>query len=248
MNTTTSKRCPRCQWVRPLEDFGRDKSKRDGLQTRCRACRFETSRNYRAANRERKAECDRNYRAANRERRAEYSRNYSAANPDKIRIKRVRRRARELQAIPSWVTDPERAVAAQVFKTEVEAQAYRVQVLELVAQYHAGMAAIEADRAYLAEAWGVSPSKLHADHRVPLTGKNVRGLHVPHNLMIRCGRENCSKWIKIVDAPCVEGHLDQRSEADITRVFSGEPQSSPTINPSPALVRHFAQQHAALYA
>jgi hypothetical protein len=110
---------------------------------------------------------------------------------------------------------------------------------------------LEADRAYLAETWDIPIRDLHADHVVPLKAKNVCGLHTPINLTIRTAAENIAKNNKIDltrDAPIVEGHLDPPSDADITRAFSGEPTSSPTSNPAPALVRHFAQQHAALYA
>lgn len=36
---THTKRCPRCQEVKPYSEFGRNAARGDGLQSVCRACR-----------------------------------------------------------------------------------------------------------------------------------------------------------------------------------------------------------------
>jgi hypothetical protein len=38
------KRCPRCQTVKPADQFGPDKTKRDGLLSRCRDCEAASAR------------------------------------------------------------------------------------------------------------------------------------------------------------------------------------------------------------
>lgn len=40
----TEKKCPRCGQVKPLEEFGSNKSKPDGHQDYCRVCQTEISR------------------------------------------------------------------------------------------------------------------------------------------------------------------------------------------------------------
>ena len=43
-----SKVCTRCSLVKPLTDYCRDRSKRDGLTSQCRACKTDLARAYRA--------------------------------------------------------------------------------------------------------------------------------------------------------------------------------------------------------
>lgn len=79
--TTETKVCGGCREEKPREAFYKDKSKRDGLTSRCRECGKAKSNAYYAANRERRAD----YYAANRERLLEYHAAYYAANADAIR-------------------------------------------------------------------------------------------------------------------------------------------------------------------
>ncbi len=43
-----SKRCTKCLEWKPISDFHRDRTKRDGLKAQCRACQNESKREYRA--------------------------------------------------------------------------------------------------------------------------------------------------------------------------------------------------------
>lgn len=58
-----SKRCYACREVKPVEWFNRNRSRKDGRDSRCREC----CRAYRKANREKIADRERAYREANRE-------------------------------------------------------------------------------------------------------------------------------------------------------------------------------------
>jgi len=99
------KRCPECDQVKPLENFAKNKSRKDGRHHQCKACLAE----YREANRERRLEYNRQWYGANREQRLEYNRQWREANPEynrqwakdnpeKRRANRARRRARKRQA------------------------------------------------------------------------------------------------------------------------------------------------------
>jgi len=50
----TGKQCTKCGLVKPLEEFHRSVSSRDGRTSRCRSCRSGDARNY--AERRRRAE------------------------------------------------------------------------------------------------------------------------------------------------------------------------------------------------
>lgn len=98
------KRCPGCDQVKPLEDFAKDKHRKDGRKSQCKACEAE----YREANRERILEYNRQYREANREKWLEYFREYARQwrqeNLDKHRAKEALRRARKRQAATEHFT------------------------------------------------------------------------------------------------------------------------------------------------
>jgi ribosomal protein L34E len=78
----------RCPWPRTRQYFAEDKPRpatrkhnRDGLQSHCRACQRETSRNWAADHRERARESTARWHAANRDRNAENFRRWSDEHP-----------------------------------------------------------------------------------------------------------------------------------------------------------------------
>ena len=77
------KRCTNCGETKPREAFNRNKTKRDGLDSGCKACK----RAYRLANRERISGDKRAYAAANAERIVEYRREYYASNAERLKEK-----------------------------------------------------------------------------------------------------------------------------------------------------------------
>lgn len=75
---TTMKTCsnPECGKTKPLSEFSRDKRSKDGLQSRCKACRAAWDAAYHKANRQIIRDWMRLYYENNRERIAEYRKNY----------------------------------------------------------------------------------------------------------------------------------------------------------------------------
>jgi 5-methylcytosine-specific restriction endonuclease McrA len=73
------KHCNNCQETKPIDEFSRNKSSKDGRQYYCKACQ----RAWRDANKEKRAEQNRAYREANRDKIAEKGKAYYQANRDK---------------------------------------------------------------------------------------------------------------------------------------------------------------------
>lgn len=79
------KTCSRCKEAKSKSEFGKDKSQKDGLQHRCKACRKESNNKYYEQNKEAIREKGRKYREANREAIREQRRKYREANREVIR-------------------------------------------------------------------------------------------------------------------------------------------------------------------
>ena len=80
----TNKTCSRCKETKPVSEFNKNRSSKDGLTFWCKGCKSESSRRYRETNRERVLEIERRYREANREKLAEKGRRYYEANKEKV--------------------------------------------------------------------------------------------------------------------------------------------------------------------
>lgn len=125
--TIPEKRCTQCGEYFPptAEYFHRDKSRRDGLNPRCKTCVHEyqtenlsrireNARKYKAAHPERYREYYRVWRAAHPDRHRENGRAYLAAHPERTRIYKQNRRAREC-GLPSTFTAEQARFALDYF-------------------------------------------------------------------------------------------------------------------------------------
>jgi 5-methylcytosine-specific restriction endonuclease McrA len=77
------KHCNKCDTTKPVAEFHKDSSKRDGLRTQCKACKNMVDAKWRAANPERHRENARAWSTANPERKLETNRAWCAANPER---------------------------------------------------------------------------------------------------------------------------------------------------------------------
>jgi hypothetical protein len=82
----STKTCSKCGVEKDVGEFGKNKSRKDGLQERCKSCRKE---HYEANHEEILAKVKRHYQA-NREERLAYANDYHKANRDEILAKRRR--------------------------------------------------------------------------------------------------------------------------------------------------------------
>lgn len=95
----TTKTCTKCGVVKPLDEYGRNKSKRGGRQTECKTCAAERQRRYREENLEREAENTRRYREKHREEIAERHRRWREANREELAEKDRRYREENLEVV-----------------------------------------------------------------------------------------------------------------------------------------------------
>lgn len=188
--------CKKCSTEKPLSDFSKKKSSKDGLDSNCSACCRARAKAYREANPEKaKAaviKCVKERRDVYNRKKREYAKIHSQAavrrarewnikNPEAIRVCRknwkvhnkhkinsytAKRRAKLINATPKWLK--------------------KEQLQEIEGFYES------ARERYLET--GV---RFHVDHIVPLNGKTVCGLHVPWNLQILPEKENLSKSNKV---------------------------------------------------
>ena len=76
------KTCTKCGETKPLEEFHKDRTKKDGLQSYCKECAREKARKWYAANSERHIGNVLKWKKANPERRREYDRKWREANAE----------------------------------------------------------------------------------------------------------------------------------------------------------------------
>ena len=169
------KTCKKCKVSKDPSGFNKDKAKKDGLESSCKACKAEyyqenreelaaKKAKYKKENREAEAARNAEWYQDNREEQAAYHAEWRQENPDKCRAIAAKRRAAKLQRTPAWV-DFE---AIEAIYTE----ARRLEALDGITR--------------------------HVDHHFPLQGALVSGLHIASNLQILTAEENLSKSNKFV--------------------------------------------------
>tara|TARA_Y100000034_G_scaffold93652_1_gene113384 strand:- start:606 stop:1247 length:642 start_codon:yes stop_codon:yes gene_type:complete len=75
------KKCNKCDVVKPLDEFHKDNSKKDGRHGRCKECKNQ----YYQDNRERKLEYSKQYRQDNKEERLEYEKQYRQEHKETLK-------------------------------------------------------------------------------------------------------------------------------------------------------------------
>jgi len=183
------KKCTICKMEKCPSYFCKDKSRSDGLSSKCRDCAKTINvarrqkdptafkkkqavhqKKYRErlageklfVYRKKDRERSSAYRQANREKVLASQKEYYQRNIHKYRAYWAKRRASLREATPSWLTKKHIAEIDLIY-----AQARDCEV--------------------------VSGEPYHVDHIVPLQGKNICGLHVPWNLQVLPADVNLSK-------------------------------------------------------
>lgn len=84
------KKCYKCQELKEIYEFTKNRSNKDGLDCYCKVCRRKASQDYRAANPKKIAEANRDYYQSNRDKDVERKNEWRKANPDKVADQRRR--------------------------------------------------------------------------------------------------------------------------------------------------------------
>lgn len=92
-----SKRCSRCGEVKTLDEFSRDRSARDGLQSACKECRRLIVQKWRQENPDKVRAYSRRYQQENAAARREYSRQRRRRNAEAVRRQKREWREKNLE-------------------------------------------------------------------------------------------------------------------------------------------------------
>lgn len=213
------KMCPGCKILKSREEFGPNRSKKDGLQSECRLCVRLRAARYRADPEKGVKERMAKWRSDNAEVLRERAAQRYAKNGDRVRARVALWRAanperkRELDAL-SYAKNREKRKKRSVerdAKNREKSNARKSQWRKnhpdkcaLLASArrgwlaracplwadHEAIAAIYRMRDRMTEESGVQH---HVDHIIPLKSKFVCGLHVHNNLQVMPAVENISK-------------------------------------------------------
>jgi len=83
--STGLKRCGKCEMVKRVSDFHKNKSKPDGLCTECKKCHCKAVRAYNKNNKEKIGKSHKTYASKHKKHIAEYHKKWTVNNNDKIR-------------------------------------------------------------------------------------------------------------------------------------------------------------------
>lgn len=181
------KHCRGCSIDKPLAQFHRDKSKRDGCVTKCKACVLGRNSAWRMDNQEKAAESSRQYRLKHRDGLNEAQRRRYAAKRSAYREKNRAWRDRSKEHVAAynlWY----RAANREVADAAVRRRAERLRHAQVV---RFGADQLRARMSYFGDrCWMCGAEADTVDHVKPIS---KGGLHVLANLRPACRSCNSSK-------------------------------------------------------
>ena len=181
--------CKKCNLNKPVFDFAKDKAKKDGLKSYCKACGVKNATQWIENNREKYNARIRNDRALNPKKYKQWADNYRKSNPEhykKIKQIWVKNNQEKRKATIKKYTNANKAVLNEKV---MRRNAHKIKAT--ASWFDASIAeAIYSLAKKKSELLGIEHQ---VDHIVPLNSKFVCGLHVQHNLQVISATENKSK-------------------------------------------------------
>jgi len=179
------KLCSTCKIQKHSNEFSKDKTKNDGLQSICCNCRKQ----YRDRNKEAKAIYDKQYHTINKEKNAEYHKKWNIANKEKIAEQKLEYRTRTKGQRAEWSRQYRKSNKEQMAAKSAKRRAYKLNQTPDDANPEKIMELYKEARE-LEKSTGI---KYHVDHIIPLS---KGGLHHEDNLQVITATENLRKGAK----------------------------------------------------
>ena len=172
--------CRVCLIAKPLTEYPNHKLYLDGKETRCKSCLSEYRKKKWEENLEISRSYGRTYKSKNKDLISERNKNYVLNNPEKRKqtMKAYRQRTKPMQA--EYVRRRQAALLQRTPNWLTENDIWMMQEAYDLASLRTKL-------------FGFS---WHVDHKIPLQGKVVSGLHTPYNLQVIPAKENISKLNK----------------------------------------------------
>lgn len=164
------KHCYCCRTDKPRSEFHKNKTKKDGLTGKCRACNSAYYQRNAVHLKAKMAE----WRKANPDRSKVLKQRYVEKHPDRVRESK---RAWEASNLPMKAAKEARRRAAKLCATPSWADHLKIAEFYSAADF-LGM---------------ITGEWYHVDHIVPLQSHLVCGFHADINLQVLCGAENQAK-------------------------------------------------------
>lgn len=211
------KHCVKCDWNKPVNEFGKDRNRKDGLNVYCGLCVRENSAIFRSNNPEKSRESSAKYRHKNPEKRKESVRRYCDDNkgrlnkiaaqyrkdhPDKRRKTIAKYNANHRYSVRARNAE---WAARNPGKRTAKASKYRAKKLQAMPswadnQYIEDLYSNCREAEHMFGAIGLDV-KFNVDHIIPLQSDLVCGLHTEDNLQILSALENSIKGNHFIPGP-----------------------------------------------
>jgi hypothetical protein len=152
----------------------------------------EYQKAYRTANKERISQLNKDYRAKHKDKLIAYKKAWVAFNPEKVIANNKKRYLEKKEEIKLHVTQYKKNNPHKISASNAKRKA------EKLLRTPKWLTEIDFERIETQYKLAKILTKLHnepwhVDHVIPLQGKLVSGFHVPSNLQVIRGSENCSK-------------------------------------------------------
>jgi len=156
MQPDPSKKCPKCNEVKPLTMYYKQANQKDGRRVYCIECLLKVKKEVYWANKDKISEINKKWYEENKERKQQKNKEWKKNNVEKVRM----------QSRKDYMKNPE-----QSKKRSVQSNVRRRQLVG--GQKLSFIHAEEIKRIYANR-----PKGYHVDHIIPLRGETVNGLRI----------------------------------------------------------------------